>query len=42
MKRWYAERPDLFIKKPRNHPGPDSYAGIAEMRGVGFVSRCAA
>ncbi|SFD82896.1 Transposase and inactivated derivatives, IS30 family [Thiohalospira halophila DSM 15071] len=24
MKSWYAERPDLFHRKPRNHPGPDS------------------
>ena len=21
MKKWYAERPDLFIAKPRNRPG---------------------
>ena len=24
MKRWYAEKPELFIKIPRNRPGPDS------------------
>lgn len=24
MKQWYAEKPDLFIKQPRNHPGPDT------------------
>ncbi|SFD96418.1 Transposase InsO and inactivated derivatives, partial [Thiohalospira halophila DSM 15071] len=24
MKSWYAERPDLFHRKPRNHPGPDN------------------
>ena len=23
MKRWYAEKPELFIKVPRNRPGPD-------------------
>lgn len=23
MKQWYAEKPDLFTKQPRNHPGPD-------------------
>ena len=23
MKQWYAKRPDLFTKQPRNHPGPD-------------------
>ena len=23
LKQWYAEKPDLFIKPPRNHPGPD-------------------
>ena len=23
MKRWYAEKPELFIKIPRNRPGPD-------------------
>jgi hypothetical protein len=23
MKQWYARKPDLFVKKPRNHPGPD-------------------
>ncbi|PZP49306.1 MAG: hypothetical protein DI596_15800 [Azospira oryzae] len=25
MKRWYAEKPELFIKVPRNRPGPDTY-----------------
>uniref|UniRef100_UPI003EBDF88A HAD family hydrolase n=1 Tax=Arhodomonas sp. AD133 TaxID=3415009 RepID=UPI003EBDF88A len=25
MKHWYADRPDLFHKKPRNRPGPDTY-----------------
>ena len=24
MKQWYAKQPDLFIKQPRNHRGPDS------------------
>ncbi len=24
MKRWYAEKPELFIKIPRNRPGPDT------------------
>jgi transposase InsO family protein len=24
MKQWYAHRPDLFTKQPRNHPGPDT------------------
>ena len=24
MKQWYAKRPDLFAKQPRNHPGPDT------------------
>ena len=24
LKNWYAEKPDLFISKPRNRPGPDS------------------
>lgn len=24
MKKWYAEKPDLFITKPRNRPGPDN------------------
>ena len=28
MKSWHAERPDLFHRKPRNHPGPDIYAVI--------------
>ena len=23
MKIWQTERPDLFHRKPRNHPGPD-------------------
>ncbi|WP_424859328.1 IS481 family transposase [Tepidimonas sp. HKU77] len=23
LKKWYAQRPDLFIFKPRNRPGPD-------------------
>ena len=23
MKRWYADKPELFIKVPRNRPGPD-------------------
>ena len=26
MKQWYAKRPDLFAKRPRNYPGPDSRA----------------
>jgi hypothetical protein len=25
MKDWYAERPDLFVKRPYDHPGCDSY-----------------
>ncbi|CUB08203.1 integrase core domain-containing protein, partial [Tepidiphilus thermophilus] len=25
MKRWYKEKPELFIKVPRNRPGPDTY-----------------
>ena len=24
MKQWYAEKPDLFIKQPRNLPGPET------------------
>jgi transposase InsO family protein len=24
MKKWYADKPDLFISKPRNRPGPPS------------------
>lgn len=24
LKNWYAEKPDLFISKPRNRPGPDN------------------
>ncbi len=24
MKQWYAKKPELFLKKPRNHPGPDT------------------
>ena len=24
MKHWYTQRPDLFTKKPRNHPGPNT------------------
>ncbi len=24
-KYWYAQKPSLFKKDPRNHPGPDSY-----------------
>jgi transposase InsO family protein len=24
LKQWYAEKPDLFIKQPRNLPGPDN------------------
>lgn len=23
MKKWYADKPDLFIAKPRNRPTPD-------------------
>jgi hypothetical protein len=23
MKGWYAERPDLFVKRPYDHPGCD-------------------
>ena len=26
MKQWHRTRPDLFARKPVNHPGPDSYA----------------
>lgn len=26
MKDWYAERPELFVKRPYDHPGCDSYA----------------
>ena len=26
MKSWYAERPHLFHRKPRNRPGPDKQA----------------
>jgi transposase InsO family protein len=25
MKDWYAKRPDLFVKRPYDHPGCDSY-----------------
>lgn len=25
LKQWYAEKPGLFIKQPRNQPGPDTY-----------------
>ena len=25
MKQWYAEKPELFMAKPRNRPGPDNY-----------------
>jgi len=25
MKQWYAEKPHLFTKIPRNRPGPDTY-----------------
>ena len=24
MKDWYAERPDLFVKRPYDHPGCDT------------------
>ncbi|MDK2798289.1 MAG: hypothetical protein PWQ19_1839, partial [Tepidiphilus sp.] len=24
MKKWYSEKPEIFIKKPRNRPGPDT------------------
>jgi transposase InsO family protein len=27
MKKWHAEKPDLFISKPRNRQGPDSRSG---------------
>jgi hypothetical protein len=23
MKKWHAEKPEIFIKRPRNHTGPD-------------------
>jgi transposase InsO family protein len=29
MKQWYADKPDLFIKPPRDRPGPDSYVAIS-------------
>ena len=25
MKSWHTERPELFHRKPRNHPGPETY-----------------
>ncbi|MDT4882676.1 IS481 family transposase ISAisp3 [compost metagenome] len=25
MKDWYAKRPDLFVKRPYDHPGRDTY-----------------
>jgi len=25
LQHWYAQQPQLFIKIPRNHPGPDTY-----------------
>jgi len=31
MKQWYAERPGLFTKQPRNHPGP----GTKQVPGYG-------
>jgi len=27
MKKWYAEKPEIFIKRPRNRPGPDRDKG---------------
>lgn len=29
MKKWYADKPELFITKPRNRPGPDTYGQLA-------------
>ncbi|WP_141056574.1 EAL domain-containing protein, partial [Tepidiphilus succinatimandens] len=36
MKRWYKEKPELFIKVPRNRPGPDNFVKIdgAFIRGI--------
>jgi hypothetical protein len=35
MKRWYAEKPELFIKIPLNRPGPGRFSVLPE----GFVPR---
>ena len=40
MKDWYAERPELFVKRPYDHPGCDTYVGQIWMeitRGSGSV-----
>jgi hypothetical protein len=28
LKAWKMKAPDLFVKNMRNHPGPDTYAGL--------------
>ena len=39
MKRGYAEKPELFIKVPRNRPGPDTWVRAVNARG-GFGVWC--
>jgi len=31
MKQWYAEKPHLFTKIPRNRQGPDKYTARIDM-----------
>jgi hypothetical protein len=30
MKDWYADRPDLFVKRPYDHPGCDTYIEVID------------
>jgi transposase InsO family protein len=39
MKRWYKEKPELFIKIPRNRPGPDTYPWPRSPRRRGPLAR---
>jgi transposase InsO family protein len=32
MKDWYAKRPDLFVKRPYDHPGCDTYLYVCRIR----------
>jgi hypothetical protein len=36
MKDWYASHPHLFIKRPYDHPGCDTYKTKHREQGAGF------
>jgi hypothetical protein len=38
MKNWYAERPELFVKRPYDHPGCDSYDATAQAYDFSSIS----